>query len=232
MIGYFSGNFQGVEMKKLIAALTLLFCSASNAAVTIVYDNTSQYSVPSITGYATNGAMMDGMTVQVNGGNTYTWADIDSDSGGVSDPLIGFNLRADGDTFNDNAWTLDFYSDLEELSSLLLDAVAGNSVFDLFHNGAVGTPGSSTGKNFATGYTGDITATYSGQVHVEGQPVSGDLYRYLLIEFERPFTGTLQFTQDTDNVSAVPIPAAAWLFGSGLAGLIGISRRKKSKAAA
>jgi hypothetical protein len=30
-----------------------------------------------------------------------------------------------------------------------------------------------------------------------------------------------------DAVSAVPIPAAVWLFGSGLLGLIGIARRKK-----
>jgi hypothetical protein len=30
------------------------------------------------------------------------------------------------------------------------------------------------------------------------------------------------------NVSAVPIPAAVWLFGSGLLGLIGIARRKKA----
>jgi hypothetical protein len=30
------------------------------------------------------------------------------------------------------------------------------------------------------------------------------------------------------NLTAVPIPAVAWLFGSGLLGLIGISRRKKS----
>jgi hypothetical protein len=32
----------------------------------------------------------------------------------------------------------------------------------------------------------------------------------------------------TVNVSAVPIPAAAWLFGSGLLGLVGIARRKKA----
>ncbi|VAW52440.1 hypothetical protein MNBD_GAMMA05-752 [hydrothermal vent metagenome] len=31
-----------------------------------------------------------------------------------------------------------------------------------------------------------------------------------------------------DNTTVVPIPAAAWLFGSGLLGLIGIARRKKS----
>ena len=35
--------------------------------------------------------------------------------------------------------------------------------------------------------------------------------------------GTLNYT-----VSAVPVPAAVWLFGSGLLGLVGISRRKKA----
>jgi len=34
------------------------------------------------------------------------------------------------------------------------------------------------------------------------------------------------------NVSAVPVPAAVWLFGSGLAGLIGASRKKKQALAA
>ena len=32
----------------------------------------------------------------------------------------------------------------------------------------------------------------------------------------------------TGTVSAVPVPAAVWLFGSGLIGLIGIARRKKA----
>jgi peptidyl-prolyl cis-trans isomerase A (cyclophilin A) len=29
------------------------------------------------------------------------------------------------------------------------------------------------------------------------------------------------------NVSAVPVPAAVWLFGSGLLGLVGVARKKK-----
>ena len=32
----------------------------------------------------------------------------------------------------------------------------------------------------------------------------------------------------TADVSAVPVPAAAWLFGTGLLGLIGVARRKKA----
>jgi hypothetical protein len=30
------------------------------------------------------------------------------------------------------------------------------------------------------------------------------------------------------NISTVPVPAAAWLFGSGLLGLVGIARRKNA----
>jgi hypothetical protein len=38
-------------------------------------------------------------------------------------------------------------------------------------------------------------------------------------------TGTVSYV---GQVSAVPVPAAVWLFGSGLLGLVGISRRKKA----
>ena len=30
----------------------------------------------------------------------------------------------------------------------------------------------------------------------------------------------------TSNATVVPVPAAAWLFGSGLLGLVGVARRK------
>ena len=33
---------------------------------------------------------------------------------------------------------------------------------------------------------------------------------------------------DVDTLSSVPVPAAVWLFGSGLLGLIGVARRKKA----
>ena len=36
------------------------------------------------------------------------------------------------------------------------------------------------------------------------------------------------FSVDNIRLSAVPIPAAVWLFGSGLIGLIGIAKRKKA----
>jgi len=41
------------------------------------------------------------------------------------------------------------------------------------------------------------------------------------------FDGTPYSLDITGKVNAVPVPAAAWLFGSGLAGLLAMSRRKK-----
>lgn len=42
-----------------------------------------------------------------------------------------------------------------------------------------------------------------------------------------PFTWTLNTDGSLSYAAAVPIPAAAWLFGSGLVGLVGIARRRK-----
>ncbi|HWS02457.1 MAG TPA: VPLPA-CTERM sorting domain-containing protein, partial [Gammaproteobacteria bacterium] len=48
------------------------------------------------------------------------------------------------------------------------------------------------------------------------QYIGGDIY-------EVTFSGGQTFEID---VAVVPVPAAAWLFGTGLVGLIGVARRK------
>ena len=48
-------------------------------------------------------------------------------------------------------------------------------------------------------------------------------YGYYGYEFEGVWTGATM----TPNTPAVPVPAAVWLFGSGLLGLVGVARRKK-----
>lgn len=47
-------------------------------------------------------------------------------------------------------------------------------------------------------------------------------------QWDISFTGspTLNLTVDIIDVTAVPVPATAWLFGSGLLGLVGIARRR------
>jgi hypothetical protein len=62
------------------------------------------------------------------------------------------------------------------------------------------------------GYTGNATA--------------GVLNSYILGTVNLGTDGTLTFS--ANQTSAVPLPAAAWLFGSGLMGLVGVSRRRKA----
>jgi len=45
--------------------------------------------------------------------------------------------------------------------------------------------------------------------------------------FSFGINGTGVTANATTSVSAVPVPAAVWLFGSGLIGLVGVARRKK-----
>ncbi len=42
------------------------------------------------------------------------------------------------------------------------------------------------------------------------------------------FGGVLYEVSLTGQISAVPVPAAAWLFGSGMLGLVGVARRRKA----
>jgi len=45
-----------------------------------------------------------------------------------------------------------------------------------------------------------------------------------------PFDGQVGTYAATGTYSAVPVPAAAWLFGSGLVGLVGVARRRRKAA--
>ena len=66
-----------------------------------------------------------------------------------------------------------------------------------------------------TGFEADFIGGESISVGVEGS-LSDFVY------------GLDTFMPITISTSAVPVPAAVWLFGSGLLGLVGIARRKKS----
>jgi hypothetical protein len=71
----------------------------------------------------------------------------------------------------------------------------------------------------------DSLALSSGVINFGGF-VSDELIAKAVITPLAPTNGSI-FIDDL-MVSAVPIPPALWLFGSGLLGLIGIARRKKA----
>ena len=103
----------------------------------------------------------------------------------------------------------------------------GSELGDLFYNALGNTAGSltntgpfsnvqSSGYWSATEYAGGIYDAWSFDTSDGFQYTTGngyDLYGWAV---------------QSGDVSAVPVPAAVWLFGSGLLGLIGVARRKKS----
>src|SRR5688500_6210612 len=175
----------GVLMKKLFALCVLLVTVSTvpaDAAVIIVFDDSSPQTTTGLTGSATSGDMMDGMTVtagfSAGGTDVQTWAD-SAIVGCGSATGAGWSLSQCADTFA-GPWTL---SSTAGLTSLFIDAGTGDAVFDTTFGVAFGTDGSFLGRDFTTVSTVDITATYSGPVGVGSDPPVGDLYRFLRLDF-------------------------------------------------
>lgn len=70
--------------------------------------------------------------------------------------------------------------------------------------------------------------TYTSTDGIAGTPANPDGVRgYGMLD--GAFVGfNANFDFVTPDMSAVPVPAAVWLFGSGLLGLVGVARRKKA----
>jgi hypothetical protein len=232
--------------RNLFSSVTLaavLITSAANAAsVTINTNLAPAVSTTALTGFSTTGSMMTGMKVTAGFSNgssdSQTWATTGLGAGGVTSSL--FSLSMSGDTFG-GTWTL-INTNSFLLTSLSIDAGAGNTVFDMIVDPEL-TSGSARGGPFVetTGLGGNIVANYSKSVSLNADPFQGDLFALLLVNFTGldaggvASDGRLLFTQDTDNLllpgdlRGTPIPGALPLFASGLGVLGFLAHRRKRK---
>ncbi len=110
-----------------------------------------------------------------------------------------------------------------------------------YQNGLSSLTGTETGtatETFASsetkyGFIGgpDLSTTGSTAIKLFGFTGNGinggTLQSYILGSVTLAANGTLTIT---GNNTPVPLPAAVWLFGSGLMGLVGVSRRRKAAA--
>ena len=144
--------------------------------------------------------------------STLTWATSNPGGGTVMIPSAG--------TFPTfNSATYEFHLSGYQVAFGLLFSWSGNNnipVLAVFDCGP-GTAGSACTPvdvgDGATPSTGDGTPGTA----MQAGPFAGQ---------SAVFNGTLLDTVAFSGTSAVPIPAAAWLFGSGLLGLAGVARRR------
>lgn len=149
-----------------------------------------------LTGFTTSGDMMAGIQVTasfVDGSSeTATWQATNTNSGGVFGN--GWSLSESGNSFN-QPWT--FSNTGIGITSLVIDAIPGNTVFDNIPVEEI-TPGSADGWAFQTlSGLSPTSSIYSDVIDIS----QGDLYGKLSLYWTDPFTGSMTFRADTDSGS-------------------------------
>jgi hypothetical protein len=223
----------------LMAAFCIVGLSVPKAEAVIVYaTGPNDIAIPGLTGFATTGALMDGLEVTATFANgfteTVTWAAGGGpDAGGVTG--TGWSLSVDGDTFT-APWVFDFAPGVQlQLASLFLDGLNALTVFDRTEP-SFGTDGSAQGRDWdcVAGNCNDALVTYDYEVSIGAAAAVGDLWQTVLVDFgDMGPRGGFSFVQDTDNDirrggPIVPEPGTLALLGAGLAGVRFLSRRRQA----
>ena len=153
-----------------------------------------------LTGFTTTGNMMAGMQITasfVDGSSeSAIWSATDATSGGAFGN--GWSLTESGNSFN-QPWTLSNIG--QGITSLVVDAIPGNTVFDIYPYGdnLPQTDGSADGWGFQT-LTGQspTSSAYSDIIDIS----AGDLFGKLSLYWTEGFTGLINFRADTDSGSS------------------------------
>lgn len=223
-------------MKRLLLAdATILLASTCSWAgvITVSSGGGTSHNAAGLTGFATTGALMDGMVVTGCVGGICTssvWGTTGADAGAAS--TAAWKLSMSGDTFS-SKWTLENLSAADLLTSLTISGREGKTVFDTITDPEL-SPGSARGGaiRYATNPNGfpDARAQYKDPLSIGGV-FHGDLFLSLFVDFGNGFANSIDFIADTDNVPVntpidpvVPEPATYVLLGAGLA-VMGFARR-------
>jgi hypothetical protein len=234
-----------------MAAAVATAAAAPLAAQTNSFVAGTQFNGPAITGSATSGALMAGMTVSVDFTDTPSasgaWGDLGGGTCGVNFGGFTLTLGCGSDTFN-TSWSVNNATS-RGVRSIRLNGASGRTVFDCGWTGSScnntgtgpldGTVNSADGRSltsFGGSYTGGVVGQYSNLFGVNGAAPVGDLFEQLTITFSDVLGagGTYQFRADADNSSfdapppvAVPEPATLALTLVGLIGMGSVARRRR-----
>lgn len=196
------GKNMAGQIALLVSTLTFFFFSQITLATTFsllgVQDGTTSYSVTA-----------DGITMIVDSPapSTLSRVDVQNIDGlqfgqvnGVVTPLQSFDISFDA-TVMVSSYFVEY-----ELAS------GGAPIFSVEGDGVLST--------------GNVGNGYQTERQFNNSPLkflAGEAYTFFL---EEPILDGQSFIMGNIKASAVPVPAAAWLFGSALIGLAGIKRKK------
>lgn len=224
----------GKNLARLTPVLALsMLASAANASLV-----NPSFEDPQIAEGETEYFGATGWTTFGNFGGPFTVADstlpVSAHDGsqvlkafGTSGAYQEFSVNAD-DLVTATAWALNNSED-----SLSGAQVAGVNI-EWFNSVDVCTPDGGGGCIVSFGSTIDASTTQDvwTQIGVLGAAVPTDATLARVVLITGAFTGggggAAFFDDASFSTAVVPVPAAVWLFGSGLLGLIGVARRRKS----
>lgn len=207
-----------MKIWKLLALATVIMASSNaNAALIERLGGLAYYDdVADLTWLADGNAS----------GSTMNWVDANAWAAGLNVASVtGWRLpdtlqpdpscdgQSGGASFSDNCTGSEmgnlFYNVLGGSAGILI-TTTHNANYDLFSN--VESPGSWS----ATEVASNSTQAWFTSMNSGGQWGLAKTYEMNA------------WAVQSGDIGAVPIPAAVWLFGSGLIGLIGVARRKKA----
>ena len=206
---------------KLFIIATLVLSTSANAALIsrlggqAYYDDVSDLTWLADANYAqTSGYDADG---RMTWDTANTWAE-GLDVAGVTGWRLADTIQPDASCSIGNSYGFDCTgSEMGNLFYNVLGGVAGSSIttvnnanYDLFSNIQSNIYWSAT--EYATAAT-----TTAWDFNMSNS----------LQYFDPKSSSYFAWAVHSGDVSAVPVPAAVWLFGSGLLGLIGVARRRR-----
>lgn len=206
------------------ASYTTLNLPINGATSTLVADITQWSDGGAYSGLFPSSQNFSGVPFQLQNNSGYNvlmdWADVSVNVFGVSNVYTLINT-AWGD-FGATVGDLTFYGSGGAVYSVSL--VEGGNVRDHFFGGFVNT----TSDSYVTQAV--VGANTYGAAHLDMQNFAlptafqSQTLTHFVFNPTGGYTGSPFLAGAT--VAAVPVPAAAWLLGSGLLGLAGVARRK------
>ncbi len=121
-------------------------------------------------------------------------------------------------------------STASEMAHLFYNTLGNVSDYDVtgvFDDGCAGSCLVNTGPFSNVQSLGDDSVYWSGSELSSSNAWNFDIFQGAQSHNSKSFE-LFAWAVHSGDVSAVPVPAAVWLFGSGLIGLLGVAKRKKS----